>query len=94
MWYNETDNIKALKKINNYVFMPLIGHEGQTNGIIQLFNFRNPITRLQVRKYNVIGKFLGSCLENVTMKNQNLETIVGMDLMLEGLGNVNQVCEA
>jgi hypothetical protein len=34
MWYPETDNIKSLKKINNFVFMPIIGHEGQSNGLI------------------------------------------------------------
>jgi hypothetical protein len=34
MWYPETDNIKSLKKIHNFVFMPIIGHEGQSNGLI------------------------------------------------------------
>ena len=35
---------------------------------------------MQIRKYNAIGKFLGSCLEKVTKRIMNIETIVGVDI--------------
>lgn len=85
VWYPESDNVKSLKKVHNFVFMPMIGHEGQSNGLIQMFNFKNPITRLQVRKYAALSKYLGSCLEKVTMESMMIETVVGLDLMMSGL---------
>lgn len=93
MWYPETDNIKSLKKIHNFVFMPIIGHEGQSNGLIQMFNFKNQITRLQVRKYLALAKYLGSCLEKVTMESMMIETVVALDLMMGGLYSVNSQLE-
>lgn len=89
MWYPESDNVKSLKKITNFVFMPIIGHEGQSNGLIQMFNFKTPITRLQVRKYMALSKYLGSCLEKVTMESMMIETVVALDLMMGDLYTVN-----
>lgn len=58
-----------------------------------MFNFKNPITRLQVRKYTALSKYLGSCLEKVTMESLMVETVVGLDLMMSGLQSVNSQLE-
>jgi hypothetical protein len=34
LWYPESDNVNNLKQINNFIFFPLVGNQGQSNGII------------------------------------------------------------
>ena len=58
-----------------------------------MFNFNNPISRLTVRKYKALGKFLGSILERVTMESLKIETVCGMDLMLQHLMSTNNQIE-
>jgi hypothetical protein len=36
-----------------------------------------------------LSKYLGSCLEKVTMESMMIETVVALDLMMGGLYNVN-----
>ena len=38
-FYKESDNVKALKQISNFMFVPMRGHNGLPNGVIQCFNF-------------------------------------------------------
>ena len=41
---NEIDNPKGIKKINNLMIGPLIREDGSSNGVIQLYNSKNPIS--------------------------------------------------
>ena len=77
----ESDNIKALKNIRNFVIMPMVGHNGKPNGIIQCFNFRNNLTRLKVNRFIAMKKFLGGCLDTVALKAGILECIMGLQNM-------------
>ena len=76
-FYPETDNIKAFKNIANFVFVPMIGHDLKPNGVIQLYNFRQPITRMLVKKMIAVRKFIGGCLDGINLQNKNLEAVVG-----------------
>ena len=79
----ENDNIKGLKNIRNFVIMPLIGHNGETNGVIQFFNFKNNLSRLKVNRFIAMKKFLGSCVDNVSLKSGVLECAMGLSNMHE-----------
>lgn len=76
-FYPETDNIKAFKNITNFMISPVIGHDGTPNGVMQLYSFKNPITRLKVKKFIAMRKFIGGCLDGINLMNKNLETVVG-----------------
>lgn len=73
----ETDNIKSFKNITNFLFSPIVGHDGKPNGVIQLYSLSQPISRLQVKKIIAMRKFIGGCLDGITLLNGNLETVVG-----------------
>lgn len=55
----------------------MIGHDLQPNGVLQLYSFKQPITRLQVKKMIALRKFIGGCLDGINLMNKNLETVVG-----------------
>ena len=76
-FYPETDNIKAYKNLSSFLFTPMIGHDLQPNGVLQLYSFKQPITRLQVKKMIALRKFIGGCLDGINLMNKNLETVVG-----------------
>ena len=76
-FYPECDNLKSFKNITNFMMAPIVGHDGKPNGVLQLYSFSQPISRLQVKKFIAMRKFIGGCLENVTLNNNNLEAVVG-----------------
>ena len=76
-FYPETDNIKAFKNLTSFLFLPMIGHDLRPNGVIQLYSFKQPITRLQVKKMIALRKFVGGCLDGINLMNKNLVTVVG-----------------
>lgn len=73
-WCPETDDMRGRRNINNFVFMPLIGFDGQSNGVIQMINFKNNLTRLQIRKYAALSKFLGCSLDRVILSTSAMTT--------------------
>ena len=83
-FYPETDNLKAYKNISSFIMSPLIGHDGKPNGVLQLYSFKQPITRLQIKKMIAMRKFLGGCLDNVNLNKKNLESVVGAMSKIEG----------
>ena len=83
-FYNESDNIKALKVVTSFVFIPMIGHDELPNGVIQCYNFKAPVSRLQLKKMYAIRKFYGGCLDYVNYMSQNLEIISGHIRSLKG----------
>lgn len=91
LFYSETDNIKAFKNISNFIISPMIGHDGKPNGVIQLYSMKQPISRLQVKKFIAMRKFLGGSLDAINLMNKNLETVVGA--MSEVAVTMNQVSE-
>ena len=73
----DTDNLKAYKNITNFIITPIIGHDGRPNGVLQFYSFKQPITRLQVKKMIAMRKFIGGCLDGINLMNKNLESVVG-----------------
>ena len=55
----------------------MIGHDLRPNGVIQLYSFKQPISRLQVKKMIALRKFIGGCLDGINLQNKNLVTVVG-----------------
>ena len=51
---NEIDNPKGIKVIKNLMIAALKREDGSTNGIIQLFNSKNPILRSDRRRMEAI----------------------------------------
>ena len=74
----ETDNLKETKNVKNFVIFPMVGHDDTPNGVVQMYSFKQPISRLKMKKLIAMKKFLGGCLEKVTMQNTNLEYQVGI----------------
>lgn len=70
------------------MFAPIVGHDGKPNGLLQLYGFQSPISRLQIKKMIALRKFLGGCLENINLKSHNLDAIVG------GMNNIQHVGNA
>ena len=83
----ESDNVKDIDIIKNFVMFPIIGHDGETNGVIQMCSFKQPITRLKMNKLIAMKKFLGACLDKVTLQQQNLESQVGLQNLLQGVSD-------
>jgi len=69
----ETDNLKAFENIHNFIFIPMTGYDEVPNGVVQMYNFKQPITRLKVKKMIAMKKLIGSILDKVSVQNQNLE---------------------
>ena len=46
----------------------MIGHDGEPNGVLQMYSFKQPITRLKMKKFIALKKFLGGCLDKVTIQ--------------------------
>ena len=77
--------------INNFVFVPLIGFDGQSNGLIQMINFKNNVDRLQIRKYAALSKFLGCCLDRVILSTSAMTTCINS---VQGLSFMGQSQDA
>ena len=59
--------MKTLEQIKNFLFIPMIGLEGEPNGIIHMLNFKEPINPLKVRKMIAMKKFIGAIFERIIM---------------------------
>ena len=77
--------MKANDRIRNFAMIPMIGHDGEPNGVLQMYDFKGPITRLKMKKLIAMKKFLGACLDKVSLQQQNLETQVGFQNLLLGV---------
>lgn len=78
LFVSESDNIKALPNVRNFLILPIVGHDGQPNGIIQMYNFKNSLTRLRVNRFIAMKRFLGGCLDTVALKTGLLECFMGL----------------
>ena len=77
---NEIDNPKGLKKIKNIMIGVLRRDDGSSNGIIQLFNNQNPISKHEQKKFEAVSKFFGGMIEKVEDKTKKLTTIVAVQM--------------
>ncbi|TNV86032.1 hypothetical protein FGO68_gene9073 [Halteria grandinella] len=89
---DDIDNSLGAKNIENYVILSIVDHNGHSNGMLQLFNFKEPITRIQLERLRAMSKFIGGCLENITEFLKTLQTVFGMQISLGACKN--QVKEA
>ena len=62
---NETDNIRSVKEVRDLMFSPMIGHNLNSNGLIQCINCKGVLTKNVARKLRAMQKFLGSRLAHV-----------------------------
>jgi hypothetical protein len=47
---NETDNIRSVKEVRDLMFSPMIGHNLNSNGLIQCINCKGVLTKNVARK--------------------------------------------
>lgn len=91
---NEIDNSIGVKVLKNYMIGPLVDtyyHEG--NGILQLFNFPMPITSAQVNRMKALSGFLGGCLSNIHEINRSMNTMVGIQMVMDECQSVIKYAE-
>ena len=86
-YVEEADNMKTLDKIQNFLFLPMLGIDGEPNGIIHMLNFKEPLSPLKVRKMIAMKKFIGAVYERIIMQQKNLETQLGFGDLLGGVNN-------
>ena len=77
---NEIDNPKGIKEVKNIMIGALRREDGSTNGIIQLYNSKNPITKFEQKKFEAVSKFFGGMIEKVEDKTKKLTTIVAVQI--------------
>lgn len=75
---NEIDNPKGIKNIRNLMIGALRREDGSSNGIIQLYNSRNPISVYERKKFEAVSKFFGGMIEKVEDKTKKLTTVVAV----------------
>jgi len=54
--------------------------DGSSNGIIQLYNSRNPISVHERKKFEAVSKFFGGMIEKVEDKTKKLTTVVAVQI--------------
>jgi len=47
-----------------------------------MFNFKGPVTRVQLERFHAMAHFLGGCLDNITEFLKTLQTIFGTQMVL------------
>ena len=77
---NEIDNPKGIKHIENMLIGSLSREDGTTNGIVQLFNNKNPILKQDSKKFQAISGFFGGCIEKLEFTTKKLTTVVAIEL--------------
>lgn len=77
---NEIDNPKGIKNIRNLMIGALRREDGSSNGIIQLYNSRNPISVYERKKFEAVSKFFGGMIEKVEDKTKKLTTVVAVQI--------------
>ena len=81
---NDIDNSIGVRKLENYMIGCLQGGDLYlSNGIVQMFNFKGPINKIQIRRYQAISGFLGGCLANIADISRSITTMVGIQLVME-----------
>ena len=51
---SDVDNICGCKQFENYMIAPLLDQFGRSIGIMQMFNFAQPITAFQLDRFKAI----------------------------------------
>jgi len=63
---------------------PLLDQFGRSIGIMQMFNFAQPITSFQLDRFKAIQGFLGGCVNNIGDLARSITTLVGVQSQLSG----------
>eukprot|EP00347_Sterkiella_histriomuscorum_P005349 403356949 len=81
---SDIDNSKGVRNLENYLIGSLQGGENQqANGIIQMFNFKSAISKIQIRRYDAISGFLGGCLANIADISRSITTMIGIQMVID-----------
>ena len=80
MFVKDVDNIKSLKEIDNCCYCPILNEDNITNGMIQLYNKKTPILKMDVRKLEAISRFFGGCVQNIEDITKKLTTTLAVQL--------------
>lgn len=71
----------------------LIDEQGRTNGILQMFNFNGPITGVHINRMKALSGFLGGCLANIHDINKSINTMIGIQMVMDGCNESLKVAE-
>jgi hypothetical protein len=63
---------------------PLFDQFGRSIGIMQMFNFVNPVTKFQIDRFKAIQGFLGGCVMNIGDLTRSIATLMGVTNVLGG----------
>lgn len=61
----EIDNSMGAKEFDNYMIGAINDEDGLPNCLIQIFNFKEPVTRVQIDRFRAMQTFLGGCVGNI-----------------------------
>ena len=61
----------------------ITNYKGEKNGLLQMFNFKGPITRTQLERFHALSGFLGSCIDNIFALIRTLQTLTGVQLIID-----------
>jgi hypothetical protein len=48
-----------------------------------MFNFNGPITRTEIERFHALSGFLGACIDNVFELIKTLQTIMGVQFVID-----------
>jgi hypothetical protein len=74
----DIDNSLGAKEFENYLIGAIYDEDGLPSGLLQIFNFEEPVTRIQIERFRAMQTFLGGCVGNITEYLKTLQTIFGM----------------
>jgi hypothetical protein len=57
---------------------PLLDQFGRSIGIMQMFNFTQPISQFQLNRFKAMQGFLGGCVNNIGDLARSITTLVGV----------------
>ena len=84
----DIDNIDSIEKISNIAVAPLVREDGSTNGIIHLFNCKQPITNSTKTKLEALSRFFGSMISNLEAKKVRITQMVAVMMDKKGYAPV------
>jgi hypothetical protein len=63
---------------------PLLDQFGRSIGIMQMYNFAQPISSFQIDRFKAIQGFHGGCVNNIGDLASSITTLIGVQNTLAG----------